>query len=233
MSPKLCWAEHSFLTGKPKIVSLLRRGCRRRDLTRSTAKYLGGHRTDPEQRGYTEKHYQTLERQWPELSQQGTPLPPGISSCQKCQRNQSVWQGNTPTLAELGSSSTLPRPALSLCQALSSEMAAGRHFSYPLWPKGYLGILMAALLSLQCQTQNRQCHSLQGCCCLHWATPSCCWVSWQSAGRPERLCPCQGNALGQLLTEQHFWAVLTYLPLPGGLTPSPSTSVGSYSCKTS
>lgn len=31
------------------------------------------------------------------------------------------------------------------------------------WPKEYVGIPMAALLSLQCQTQNRQCYSLQGC----------------------------------------------------------------------
>lgn len=100
-------------------------------------------------------------------------------------------------------------------------------------PKGYLGIPTAALLSLQCQTQNRQCHSLQG-CCLHWATPSCCWGSWQSAWSPERLCPCQGNASGQLLTQQHFWAVLTYhIPVPGGLAPSPSTSVAIYSWKTS
>lgn len=108
MSPKLCWAEHCFLAGKPKIVSLLRRGCRRRDLPRSTAKYLGGHRTDPEQRGYTERHYQTLERQRPQLNPPITPLPPGTSPCQRSQRNQSGWQGNTPTLAELGSNSKLP-----------------------------------------------------------------------------------------------------------------------------
>lgn len=63
LSPKLCQAEHGFLAGKPKIVSLLRSGCRR-DLIRSAAKYRGGHRTDPEQHGFG-RHYQTLERQQP------------------------------------------------------------------------------------------------------------------------------------------------------------------------
>lgn len=48
-----CQAESGFLAGKPKIVSLLRRGCRR-DLRRSAAKYLGDCRTDTGQRGFLE-----------------------------------------------------------------------------------------------------------------------------------------------------------------------------------
>lgn len=87
------------------------------------------------------------------------------------------------------------------------------------WPKGYLETPPVALLSLGLLLPARgNIQLLLGKLGERWEI--------------REAAPLPGECSGQLLTWQHLCAVLTYqLPVPGGLAPSPSTSVGSYSWK--
>lgn len=118
MSPKFCWAEHSCFSGKSKIVSLLRRGCRR-NLTQSAAKYLGGHKTDPEQRGFT-KALSELGKAVAVAEPANNSVSPGHLITSKMPEELGWLVRGHPTLAELGSSCTCLWPALGLWQRFSS-----------------------------------------------------------------------------------------------------------------
>lgn len=197
-------------------MSLLRRGCRR-DLTQSAAKYLGGHKTDPEQRGFT-KALSDLGKAVARAEPANNSVSPGHLIMSKMPEELGWLVRGHPTLAELGSSCTCLRPALGLWQRFSSGDGHGSRtgfFQFFLWPKGYLEMPWAVLSFLQSQTPHRQHHPLPGCCCLRW----------QSTGRPAGPCHCQGPTGSSS-------AVLTYrIPITGGLASSPSTSVSSYSWK--
>lgn len=231
LSPKLRQAEHGFLAGKPKIVSLLRRGCRR-DLIRSAAKYLGGCRTDPEQHGFTEAS--------PDLGKAATiaepannPVISGHLIMLKAPEEPGWLLRGHLTPAELGSSHRLPL----VCgrgSARGMEMAAGQGI-FPVFhglAQGISGTLPGRLCC-PCSADPSQ------------AMPSSAGLLLPALGNSQLLLgklakrrqtrkalPLPGECPGQLLTQQHLCAVLTYhLSVAGGLAPSPSTSVGSYSWK--
>jgi len=126
LSPKLCWAERGFLAGKLKIVSLLRRGCRR-DLIQSAAKYLGGRRTDPAPRGFAEVS-PDLGRTAAVAAPADNPVTPGHLIVPKVPEEPGWLARGHPTPAELGSSHVSPWPPLvcSRGSAQGTEMAAGQ-----------------------------------------------------------------------------------------------------------
>lgn len=134
MSPKFCWAERGFLTGKPKIVSLLRRGCRR-DLTQSTAKYLGGRRRDPEQHSFTEA-VSDLGNAAAIAEPDNNPVTAEHLIMPKVTEELDWLVWGHPTMVELRGSHVPATGSLGLWQRLSSGKGDGRtgDFSSLLWP---------------------------------------------------------------------------------------------------
>lgn len=104
-------------------MSFLRRGCRR-DLTRSAAKYLGGHRTDPEQRGFT-KALSDLRKAVAIAEPANNSVTLGHLITPKVLEELGWLVRGHPTLAELGSSCTRLCPALGLWQRFSSGEGHG------------------------------------------------------------------------------------------------------------